>query len=109
MLHQTLAPGFCLLLLPPILDIVNQLVMSAITADTLLFGSAKFDRPEGSKILSVFRYFDQLFGLCALRNLYLALLPHARNVGLPSLAHAADKAIGPTQQEHMGTQGIAPG
>src|SRR5206468_5234252 len=39
----------------------------------------------------------------------LALLPHARNVGLPRLAHATDKSVRAAQEKNVGAERMTAG
>src|SRR4029077_409366 len=82
--------------------------VSLIAADTVVLALAKLYRAQGSKVLGILRDFDQIIRLRAIRDHNLALLPHAGNVGLPRFPHATNKAIGPTQQQNVGTKGVTP-
>src|SRR6185503_6449167 len=102
-----LAAGLCFFFLPPILDVVHQLVVAAVAANAIVLGAAELNGPESSKVLCILGDLDQLLRFSTIRDLDLALLPHARNIRLPRLSHAANKAVGAAQQEHMRAQGIA--
>ena len=84
-----------------------KLLVPAIATDCVFLTLAELDRANRGKVLRVLRNFDQVFGLGAFGNLNLAFLPHARYVRLPCLPHAANKAVGPAQQENVWAQSIA--
>ena len=52
---------------------------------------------------------DQVFRLAAFGNLNLALFPHARNVGLPGLTHAADESVGAAEEKNVRTECVPAG
>ena len=83
---------------------MNELFISGIAPDTIVFGFAKFDGTQRGKVLSVLRNLDQIFRLCSCRNFNFALLPHARNIRLPRFAHAADESVRTAEQEHVRAQ-----
>jgi hypothetical protein len=99
--------GLGFLFLASVLDVVHQLFVSLVTAHAIFFALAEFNRTHGGEVLRVLRNFDQVFRLCTLGNCDLAFLPHARNIRLPGLAHAANKTIGTTQQQDMRPQCMA--
>ncbi len=87
---QALATGDGLFLRAAVIDVVQQLLDAEISAHLRLFVLAEFDRAQSREVLRVLRHLDQLFRLHPLRDLDLALLPHARNICLPCLAHALE-------------------
>ena len=89
---------FGLFFLAAVFDVVDQLIVATVAANAIFFALAEFNRAHRGEILRVLRDFDQFLGLCALGNCDFALLPHARNVGLPGFAHAAHKAVGAAEQ-----------
>src|SRR5262249_43173184 len=97
----------CLLLLSPEFDIVNQLVVATIAADTIVFAAAEFDCSHRCEILRILWNLDQILGLASLGNRDLSLFPHARDIGLPCLSHAANEAVGTTKQKHVRAQSVA--
>ena len=105
--NQAFRAGLCFLLLAAEFDVVHQLLVSLIAADAIVFALAEFDRAQGGEVLRVVRNLDQVFRLRALGNRNFALLPHARNVRLPGLAHALDKAVRSAQQQNVWPQRVA--
>src|SRR5262249_47614852 len=95
-LDQAFAARLRLLLLASVVDVVNQIVVTAITSDTVFFRTPELDGAQSGEVLRVLRYLDQVFWLRAFRNGDLALLPHARNIGLPGFTHAANETVGST-------------
>ena len=87
-----------------IVDVIEQLFGAEIAADLRLVLFAKLDRSQRGKVLRVLRYLDQLLRRRALRDLDFAFFPHAGNVGLPCLAHAADESVRSAQQQHVRAQ-----
>ena len=67
-LDQSLAARLGFLFLPSEVDVVNQVVVSAIATDAIVLAAPELDRAERRKILRVLRNLDQVFGLRALRN-----------------------------------------
>src|SRR4029077_18984819 len=107
--NQPLGAGLRFLLLSAELDVINQLGVALVTATAIVFALAKLNRTQGPKVLRVIRDFNQVFGLRAIGNSDFALLPHARNVCLPGLAHPFDEAVRSTQQQNVWPQGVAAG
>src|ERR1700730_17337078 len=108
-LHQTRAAGFGLLFLASEFDVMDELVESLVTTDTIFFALPKFDGTKGGKILSVLRNLDEFFRLRAFGDFDFAFLPHAGNVSLPSLAHPADETVGAAQEQNMRTERVPAG
>src|SRR5579864_1916261 len=104
---QTFRAGFGFLLLAAELDVVHQLLVALVTADTIVFAFAEFNRAQGGKILSVVWNLDQVFRLRAVGDGNFAFLPHTWNIRLPRLAHALDEAVWPAQQQHVRPKGVA--
>ncbi len=71
--------------------------MAAIAADAIVLAAPKLDCAQGREVLGILRNLDQVLRLAALWNFDLSLLPHARDVGLPGLAHAAYETVRPAQ------------
>ena len=87
-----------------VIDVVEKLLGSEITAYLGLLIFAELDRSQSGEVLGVLRYLDQLLWSNAFGDLDFALLPHTRNVGLPRLAHATDKSVGAAKEKNMGAQ-----
>ena len=81
--------------------------MTAVAAEAIFFTLAELYGAEGREVLRILRNLDQIFRLCTLGNLDLAVLPDAWNVGLPGFTHTANKAVRAAQQQHVRLQGIA--
>ena len=105
--HQARAARLGFFFLAAEIDVVDELVEAVVAADAILLALAEFDRPESGEILRVLRHLDQLFRLRSRRDFHLALFPHARDVGLPRLAHSADEGIGAAEQQHVRTKRVA--
>src|SRR5207245_921120 len=56
---------------------------------------------HGGEVLSILPNFNHLLRLRTIWNLDLPLLPHPRDIGLPSFAHAAYETVGTTQEQHV--------
>ena len=108
-LNQSLPAGFRFLLLPAVFDVTEQAVMASIAADAVVLAAAELDCPHGGEILCIVRDFDQIFGFGAIWDCDLTLLPHARDVCLPGLAHTAYEAIWTSEQQHMRPQSMSAG
>ena len=88
---------------------MDEPLVSGIAADAIVLAAPELDRSQGREVLGVLWNFDQLFRLHTIRDLNLALLPHARDVGLPGFAHASDEAVGAAEQQHMWAQRVSTG
>src|ERR1700733_671487 len=102
--YQTLTPSGCLFLCTTIVDVVKKLFGAEIATHPRLFVFSKFNRSQRCKVLSIVGYFDQLLRSRALRNLDLPFFPHAGDVGLPGLPHAADESIRSAQKKNVRPQ-----
>src|SRR5439155_3852883 len=60
----------------------------------------------GGKVLRVFRYLDKVLGIDSLGQRVVALLPHLRDVVLPTIAHACDVGVRAAQEQDHGAQRI---
>src|SRR5579863_9909512 len=89
---ESLGAGLGFFFLTSKLDVVNQLVITAIASHAIFFALAELNRAHGGKVLRILRNFNEIFGLGAIWYGNLALGPHTWNVCLPGFAHAADKA-----------------
>ncbi len=70
---------------------------------------AELNRPDRAEILGVRRHDNQVVDRGISRDLDISLAPHLRQMMPPALAHAPDKRVGSTQQQHLGHQRMAAG
>src|SRR5580704_419793 len=97
-LNQSFAAGLGFLFLASEIDVVDQLVIAAVATDAVVFAFAEFNSSERGEVLRILRDLDQVLRLRAIGDRDFALLPHARDVGLPRFAHALDEAVWPAEQ-----------
>src|ERR1700723_3702938 len=107
--NETFAPGSCFFLCTTIVNVVEKLFGAEIAAHPRLFLFSEFDRSQRCKVLRIVGYFDQLFRSCSLWNLDLPFFPHAGDVGLPGLLHAANKPVWSAQKKNMRPQCMSAG
>src|SRR2546425_6803688 len=87
-------------------SVMDKFLVSLIAADAVVLAFAELNGAECGEVLCILRSFDQIFRLRPCRNFNLALLPHPRNIRLPCFAHATDKRVGATEQQHMRTKSV---
>src|ERR1019366_8667654 len=71
-----------------------------------VFPFAEFHRAQGRKIQSVLRSLNGVFGNNIGWQLDAPLFPEEWDVVLPCLAHAANKSVRPSQQQHVWAQRV---
>ena len=101
---QALATGERLFFGAAIIDVIEKLLDPLVAAHFRIFVFAELYRAESGEVLCVFRDFNQVLRLRSLRDFNLPLLPHARDVGLPCLAHPLDEPVWATEEQNVRTQ-----
>ena len=105
---ETAAARLRLFLLPSLAKIVLETLRSQVTADAVVLSPTELHGADRSKVQSVRGNLDQIFRAGALGKFESAILPHLRDVVLPSLAHATNKTVRPTQQQNVRPKRVSP-
>ena len=105
---QALAAGLGLFFLAAEVDVVNQVARSRDSSRrNRLPLRPNSTAPSAAKYCAFCGTLIRSSGFAPSGICDFALFPHARNVGLPRLAHAANEAVRPAEQQHMRAQRVA--